>query len=119
MEEADEFEEQTERYPFDDYDDAFYDMLEAFKEYNIPYVGAGKNIEEAKKPYYFIINGYKIAFVNATRAEKIILTPEATETEGGVLRCYDPTLSENRACKGTSRSALKVCECGNRNALLP
>jgi hypothetical protein len=26
VEEADEFEEQTERYPFDDYDDAFYDM---------------------------------------------------------------------------------------------
>ena len=75
--------------------DAFYDMLDAFKEYDIPYVGAGKNIEEAKRPYYFIIDGYKIAFVNATRAEKIILTPEATETEGGVLRCYDPTMFSN------------------------
>ena len=75
--------------------DAFYDMLDAFKEYDIPYVGAGKNIEEAKRPYYFIINGYKIAFVNPTRAEKIILTPEATETEGGVLRCYDPTMFSN------------------------
>lgn len=75
--------------------DAFYDMLDAFKEYDIPYVGAGKNIYEAKRPYYFIINGYKIAFVNATRAEKIILTPEATETEGGVLRCYDPTMFSN------------------------
>lgn len=75
--------------------EAFYDMLEAFKEYDIPYVGAGKDIEEAKRPYYFIINGYKIAFVNATRAEKIILTPEATETEGGVLRCYDPTMFSN------------------------
>ena len=69
---------------------AFYDMLDALKEYNIPYIGAGKNIEEAKKPYYYIINGYKIAFINATRAEKLILTPEATENEGGVFRCYDP-----------------------------
>ena len=69
---------------------AFYDMLDALKEYNIPYIGAGKNIEEAKKPYYYIINGYKIAFINATRAEKLILTPEATEDEGGVFRCYDP-----------------------------
>ena len=70
---------------------AFNDMIDSLNEYKIPYIGAGKNIEEAKRPYYFIINGYKIAFVNATRAEKIILTPEATETEGGVFRCYDPT----------------------------
>jgi len=71
---------------------AFNDMLKALEEYKIPYIGAGRNIEEAKRPYYFIINGYKIAFVNATRAEKYILTPEAKENTGGVLRCYDPTL---------------------------
>ena len=70
---------------------AFYDMIDALNEYQIPYVGAGKNIEEAMRPYYFIAGGYKIAFVNATRAEKLILTPEATATEGGVFRCYDPT----------------------------
>ena len=69
---------------------AFNDMLDSLNEYKMPYIGAGKNISEAKKPYYFIINGYKIAFVNATRAEKIILTPEATENSGGVFRCYDP-----------------------------
>lgn len=71
--------------------DAFYDMLDAFSEYNIPYVGAGRNIEEARRPYYFVVGGYKIAFVNATRAEKFILTPEATISEGGVFRCYDPS----------------------------
>lgn len=76
-------------------EDAFSDMLKFLKEYNIPYIGAGNNIEEAMKPYYFIINGYKIAFVNATRAEKNIMTPEATETEGGVFRCYDPTNFSN------------------------
>ena len=70
--------------------EAFYDMLNSLKENNIPYIGAGQNIEEAKKEYYLILNGYKIAFVNATRAEKIILTPEATNEEGGVFRCYDP-----------------------------
>ena len=70
---------------------AFYDMIDSLNEYKIPYIGAGKNIEEAKKPFYFIVNGYKISFVNATRAEKLILTPEATEDEGGVFRCYDPT----------------------------
>ena len=71
--------------------DAFNDALDALEQYDIPYIGAGRNIEEAKQPYYYIINGYKIGFVNATRAEKYILTPEATETTGGVLRCYDPT----------------------------
>ena len=70
--------------------DAFYDMLNSLNEYKIPYIGAGKNIDEAKKPYYFVLNGYKIAFINATRAEKYILTPEATENNGGVFRCYDP-----------------------------
>ena len=71
--------------------DAFNDMLDAFDEYKIPHIGAGHNIEEAKKPYYFIINGYKFAFVSATRAEKNIMTPGATDNTGGVFRCYDPT----------------------------
>ena len=71
--------------------DAFLDMLTAFEEKGLPHIGAGRNLEEAMKPYYFIIGGYKFAFVNATRAEKYILTPGATETSEGVFRCYDPT----------------------------
>ena len=74
---------------------AFNDMLDSLKEYKMPYIGAGKNIEEAKKPYYFILNGYKIAFINATRAEKHIATPEATDNSGGVFRCYDPEPLKN------------------------
>ncbi len=69
---------------------AFNDMLDALKEYKIPYIGAGKNINEATKPYYYIANGYKIGLVNATRAEKLLLTPGATDTNEGVFRCYDP-----------------------------
>lgn len=72
-------------------EDAFLDTLDTLTNNDIPYVGAGRNIEEASRPYYFIANGYKIAFVNATRAEKFILTPEATDTTGGVLRAYDST----------------------------
>lgn len=74
---------------------AFYDMLDSLKEYKMPYIGAGKNINEAKRPYYFILNGYKIAFINATRAEKNILTPEASESNGGIFRCYDPEPLKN------------------------
>ena len=80
---------------FDYGEDAFLDMLDSFDKYKIPYIGAGHNIEEAKKPYYFIINGYKFAFVSATRAEKFIMTPGATEESYGVFRCYDPTLMIN------------------------
>ena len=72
-------------------EEAFLDMLDSFDEYKIPHIGAGHNISEAKKPYYFIINGYKFAFVSATRAEKYIMTPGATDNSLGVFRCYDPT----------------------------
>lgn len=99
-------------------EDAFQDSLEALKQYNIPYIGAGKNIGEAKLPYYFIINGYKIAFVNATRAEKYILTPEATETSGGVLRCYDPTtfLSVIEEAKKTSDFVIALVHWGKEDS---
>lgn len=73
-------------------EDAFLDTLKYLKEYDIPYVGGGKNRKEATSPYYFIANGYKIAFVGATRAEKYILTPEATKNSSGVFRAYDSSL---------------------------
>ncbi len=44
------------------------------------------------KPFYYLVNGRKIAFVAATRAEKYRLTQQATEDTGGVLRCYDTEL---------------------------
>ncbi len=71
---------------------AFNDMLDSFKAIKMPYVGAGKNLDEAKEPYYLTLpNGYRVAFVNATRAEKWgIDTPGATATTGGVLLCYNP-----------------------------
>jgi len=69
---------------------AFVDTLETLKKANIPYMGAGHNIEEASTPQYFVVEGKKIAYVAATRAEKVILTPEATEDTPGVLRCYEP-----------------------------
>ncbi len=69
---------------------AFLDTLYTLDKAGIPRIGAGADIAEAKKPYYFIINGYKIAFVNASRAEKYRLTPEATATSPGIFRAYDP-----------------------------
>jgi poly-gamma-glutamate synthesis protein (capsule biosynthesis protein) len=71
--------------------DAFGDTLEILKGADIPYIGAGKDSEEAAKPVYFIIGGRKYAFSAATKAEKYILTPEAGENRSGVMRTYDPT----------------------------
>lgn len=58
--------------------DAFNDTLDYLKEYDIPHVGAGKNIDEAKEAFYYIAGGYKISFISSTRAEKNIITPGAT-----------------------------------------
>ncbi len=70
--------------------DAFADTMETLTNAGLPYIGGGKNIDEAAKPHYFIVNGRKYAFSAATRAEKTIRTPEAGETTSGVMRTYDP-----------------------------
>lgn len=66
-----------------------FDTLEGAK---IPYVGAGRNIEEATKPVYFIAGDVKIAIVSATQIERLENpdTKEATANTAGVFRCLDP-----------------------------
>lgn len=67
------------------------DTLDTLDSVEMPYVGAGRNIEEAKKPTYFIANDMRIAFVNATQIEKLDKpdTPGATETTPGTFRCWN------------------------------
>ena len=69
--------------------EAFSDTMDALKKEQIPYVGAGANINEARKPVYFEVNGMKIGIVSANRSEKVIYTPEAGENTPGVVRMYD------------------------------
>lgn len=64
------------------------DTMDTLKNAGIAYVGAGYNLDEAKAPVYRTIQGKTIAFVAASRAEKNILTPMATDTKPGILRCY-------------------------------
>ena len=64
------------------------DTMETLKNAGIDYVGAGYNLEEAKRAVYKTIQGKTVAFVAASRAEKNIKTPMATETKPGILRCY-------------------------------
>ena len=77
---------------FDYGEDAFMDTLDTLRGAGIPYVGAGRDRAEAMLAQYFIAGGMKVAYVAASRAEKYILTPEATDTQPGVLRCYDTAL---------------------------
>lgn len=72
---------------------ALMDTFTTLENANIPYVGAGRNIDEAKKPLYLIANGIKIGIVSATQIERNATpdTKEATATSAGVLRCMDPS----------------------------
>lgn len=67
------------------------DTIATLDEAGIPNVGAGNNLEEAKRPWYFIANGKKIAFVAATQIERTYnYTKEATDTTPGVLKTLNP-----------------------------
>lgn len=67
--------------------------LETLDSAEIPYIGAGKNIDEASAVKYYVIKGRKIAFVSATEIEKFAkYTKEATVNSPGVLKTIDTTL---------------------------
>lgn len=73
----------------------FVDTMNTLKNANIPYVGGGVNLEDARNNIvYFIINGMKIGYIAATQVERDlpILTQPATEDGAGVIRCFEPEL---------------------------
>lgn len=72
--------------------DALSDTFSTLDSAGISYIGAGKDLTEAMKPCYFEIDGKKIAFVAASRAEKYPMTPQAADSSPGILRCYDTKL---------------------------
>lgn len=71
---------------------ALLDTFATLENAGIDFFGAGDNLEEAMEAVYYEIDGKVIAFVGASRAEKNKMTPQATETEPGILRCYDTEL---------------------------
>lgn len=72
--------------------DSLIDTLDTLEQAGINYVGAGRNLQEATTPFYFTYHNLVIAYVAASNAEVHRLTPQATETTPGILRCYDPDL---------------------------
>ncbi len=75
-----------------DYDETgFLDTLATLDSASVPYVGAGVNLDEARKPLYLIIGGRKIAILAATQIERTLnFTKEATADSPGVMKCLHP-----------------------------
>lgn len=73
--------------------DALIDTVDTLNEARLPFVGAGKNIEEAMKPAYFHVNGKVVSYVSATQIERYGNpdTKEATADSPGVLRTLEPS----------------------------
>lgn len=70
-------------------EEGLLDTFDTLDNAGIPYVGAGKNIDEASSTYYYELNGLRVAYVSSTRVELFELTKGATETEPGVFRTVD------------------------------
>jgi len=89
-------------------EEAFFSTLTALDDHNVYRIGAGKDLDEAREVQYFTINGRKIAYVAATRAEKTILTPGAKENSPGVFRAYDTALLKETIRDAKSQSDIVI-----------
>ncbi len=78
---------------FDYGETGFLDTLDTLDRAGIARMGAGRDIEEASHPMYYIAGGMKIAFIAATQIERHDNpnTRGATDSLPGVFRCMDET----------------------------
>jgi poly-gamma-glutamate synthesis protein (capsule biosynthesis protein) len=67
------------------------DSIDTLNGIGMPFVGAGRNLQEAAAPVYFIANDTKIAFISATQIERMAnpQTKGATDHSAGVFRCRE------------------------------
>ena len=72
------------------------DTLDTLEKEQIPYVGAGRNLEEASKAALFTVDGIKIAILSATQIERLDNpdTKGATTEAAGVFRCWGNELEQ-------------------------
>lgn len=101
-------------------EEAFLDTMTTLEEAGITYVGAGHNLEEARKPVYYIIDNMKIAFIAATQIEKMDNpdTKGATESSAGVFRCWngDNLIETVKDAKQNSDFVIVYLHWGTENA---
>ncbi len=74
-------------------EEAFLDTLSTLENLRMPYVGAGRNLNEAAAPAYFHVQDMTVAIVNSTQIERLDNpdTKGATQDTAGVFRCFDQT----------------------------
>ena len=98
---------------------AFLDTMTTLDDAGIIYVGAGHNLEEARKPVCYIINNMKISIVSATQIERLDNpdTKGATDTSAGVFRCWngDNLLETVREAKENSDFVIAYLHWGTEN----
>lgn len=83
------------------------DTLETLERAGIPYVGAGRDLEEATKVVFYQKGEMKIGVVSATEVERMA-TPDtkgATENTPGTFRCF-----QNDALEEVIRQAKEECD---------
>lgn len=98
------------------------DTLEHLKNADVPYVGAGTDIDEASAVLYYVANGRKIAIVSASQIEKTIqYTKEATKTTAGVLKTLQPDkfISVIETAAANSDYVIAVPHWGTEGTLYP
>lgn len=104
---------------FDYGEEALLDSLATLEAMDMPYVGAGRNIQEAAKPVSFIINDKKIAIVSATQIERNDNpdTRGAGEDISGTFRCWNPDrlLQEIAAAREDSDIVIVYIHWGTEN----
>lgn len=83
-------------------EEALLDTCDILEDSGIPYVGGGRNLDEAEQAIYFIVNGIKIGFVAASNAELTLYTPQAEENSPGILSAYD-TAAYNKVIQDASK----------------
>lgn len=74
------------------------DSMDTLTAMEMPYVGAGRNIEEASRPFFYETDGLKIGFISSTQIERLDNpdTKGATADSAGVFRSWDGTLLYER-----------------------
>lgn len=98
---------------------AFLDTMSILESAGIIYVGAGCNLQEARRPVYYIMNNIKIAIVSATQIERLDHpdTKGATDVSAGVFRCWngDNLLETIREAKANSDFVIAYIHWGTEN----
>ena len=86
------------------------DTLDTLNNAEMPFVGAGLNLEDATQTVYFQLGDVKIAFLAATQIERFDHpdTKGATENAPGVFRCFKETELFDRIAEAKAESDFVV-----------